>query len=153
LRIWPPLWSSGQSSWLQIQRSWSDSRRCQSFRAVVGLERGPFSLVCTIKKLLERKNGSSGLENRDFGRRTEYGTAIYPQKVSTNFADHRRSLGRGLSHRVFFFENVIICFTLLSSWWTLKVNLWYRVMFWSSFNFNDSIKPLLTWSEFSYSTA
>jgi hypothetical protein len=27
----PPLWSSGQSSWLQIQRSRFDSLRCQIF--------------------------------------------------------------------------------------------------------------------------
>jgi hypothetical protein len=27
----PPLWSSGQSSWLQIQRSGFDSRRYQMF--------------------------------------------------------------------------------------------------------------------------
>jgi hypothetical protein len=27
----PPLWSGGQSSWLQIQRSWFDSRRYQIF--------------------------------------------------------------------------------------------------------------------------
>jgi hypothetical protein len=29
--IGPPLWSSGQSSWLQIQRSRFDSRRYHSF--------------------------------------------------------------------------------------------------------------------------
>jgi hypothetical protein len=28
---WPPLWSSGQSSWLQILRSGFDSRRYQMF--------------------------------------------------------------------------------------------------------------------------
>jgi hypothetical protein len=32
------LWSSGQSSWLQIQRSGFDSRRYQIFREVVGLD-------------------------------------------------------------------------------------------------------------------
>jgi hypothetical protein len=35
-----PLWSSGQSSWLQIQRSGFHSRRYQIFPEVVGLERG-----------------------------------------------------------------------------------------------------------------
>jgi hypothetical protein len=29
--VWPPLWSSGQSSWLQIQRSEFDSRCYQIF--------------------------------------------------------------------------------------------------------------------------
>jgi hypothetical protein len=45
----PPLWSSGQSSWLQIQRSGFDSQRCQIFWEVVGLERGPLNLVSTIE--------------------------------------------------------------------------------------------------------
>jgi hypothetical protein len=35
----------------------------------VGLERGPLSLVSTIEELLGRKNSSSDLENRDYGRR------------------------------------------------------------------------------------
>jgi hypothetical protein len=37
----PPLWFSGQSSWLQIQRSGLDSRLYQSFWETVGLERPP----------------------------------------------------------------------------------------------------------------
>jgi hypothetical protein len=51
----PPLWSSGQSSWLQIQRSGFDSWRYQIFWEVVGLETGPLSLVRIIEELLERK--------------------------------------------------------------------------------------------------
>jgi hypothetical protein len=39
------------------------------FREVVGLERGPLSLVSTIKELLERNRSGSGVENRDYGRR------------------------------------------------------------------------------------
>jgi hypothetical protein len=58
----------GQGSWPQIQRSGFDSRRYQIFLEVVGLERGPLSLVITIKELLERKNSGSGLEIRDYGR-------------------------------------------------------------------------------------
>jgi hypothetical protein len=65
----PPLCSSGQSSWLQIQRSGFDSRRYQIFWEVVGLERGPLSLMNTIEELLEGKSSGSGLENRDYGRR------------------------------------------------------------------------------------
>jgi hypothetical protein len=65
----PPLWPSGQSSWLQIQKSWFDSRRYQIFLEVVGLERGPLSLVSTIEELLERKSSGSGLENREYGRK------------------------------------------------------------------------------------
>jgi hypothetical protein len=62
-----PLWSSGQSSWLQIQRSEFDSRRYEIFWEVVGLEQGPLILVSTIEELLERKSSGSGLENRDYG--------------------------------------------------------------------------------------
>jgi hypothetical protein len=50
-----PLWSSGQSFSLQIQRSGFDSRCYQIFREVVGLERGTLSLVSTIEELLGRK--------------------------------------------------------------------------------------------------
>jgi hypothetical protein len=80
---WPPLWSSGQSSRLQIQRSVFDSRRYQIFWEVVGLERGPLSLVSTIEELPERKSSGSGLENRDYGRRDPL---RWPH-------DKRRSLG------------------------------------------------------------
>jgi hypothetical protein len=65
----PSLWSSGQSSWLQIQWSGFNSRRYQIFSEVVGLERGPLSLVSTTEELLERKNSCSGLESRECGRR------------------------------------------------------------------------------------
>jgi hypothetical protein len=60
----PPLWSSGQRSWLQIQRSGFDSRGYQIFWEVVGLERGPLSLVKISEELFQGNNGS-GLENRD----------------------------------------------------------------------------------------
>jgi hypothetical protein len=41
-----------------------DSRRYQIFCEVVGLERGPLSLVRIIEELLEWKSSGSGLENR-----------------------------------------------------------------------------------------
>jgi hypothetical protein len=94
---WSPLWSSGQSSWLQMQRSGFDSRCYQIFWKVVGLKQGPFSLVSTIEELLGRKFSDSGLENREYGRRNlsrwPRGT-LYPWKVGTNLADTRRSFGR-----------------------------------------------------------
>jgi hypothetical protein len=83
--LWPPLWSSGQSSWLQIQRSRFESRRYQIFREVVGLEQGSLSLVCTIEELLGRKSIGSLLENREYGRRDPlcwpHGT-LYLQKLA-----------------------------------------------------------------------
>jgi hypothetical protein len=81
----PPLWSSVQSSCLQIQRSGSDSRRYQIFWEVVGLEQGPLSLVSTVEGLLERKSSGSGIEIRECGRRDPSrlprGT-LYPQKLA-----------------------------------------------------------------------
>jgi hypothetical protein len=50
---WPPLWSSGQSSWLEIRRPGFDSRHYQK-KKVVDLERGPLSLVSTTEELLDR---------------------------------------------------------------------------------------------------
>jgi hypothetical protein len=42
-----------------------DSRRCQIFWEVLGLERGPLSLVRIIDELFEWKSSGSGLENWD----------------------------------------------------------------------------------------
>jgi hypothetical protein len=93
----PSLWSSGQSSWLEIQRSGFDSRLCQIMWEVVGLERGPLSLVSTTERLLERKSSGSGLENREYGRRDPSrwpGGTLLSAKVGTNFSDKRRSRTR-----------------------------------------------------------
>jgi hypothetical protein len=92
-----PLWSSGQSSWLQIQRSRLDSGCYQIFWEIVGLEHAPPSLVSTIEELLEWKSSGSSLENKDYGCR---GSACWlcdtslSAKVGSNFADKRRSLGQ-----------------------------------------------------------
>jgi hypothetical protein len=63
----------------------------------VGLERGPLSLVSTIKELLERKRRGSGLEIREYGHRDPLRwprDTLYPQNIGTNFADKQRTLGR-----------------------------------------------------------
>jgi hypothetical protein len=63
-----PLWSSGRSFWIRIQRA-----------------RVRFSLVSTIEELLGRKNSGSGLEIREHCRRDPSrwprGT-LYPQKLA-----------------------------------------------------------------------
>jgi hypothetical protein len=60
-------------------------RRYQIFWEVVGLERGPLSLVSTTEELLGRKISGSYLENRQYDRghpsRRPRGT-LYPQKLA-----------------------------------------------------------------------
>jgi hypothetical protein len=84
-KLWPPLWSSGQSSWLQIQRPGFYSRYYLIFWEVAGLERGSLSLVSTTEELLGRKSSSSLLENPEYGRRDPSrwprGT-LYQQKLA-----------------------------------------------------------------------
>jgi hypothetical protein len=81
----PRLCSSGQSFWLQIHRSGFDSRRYQIFWEVVGLERGPLSVVSTTEELLDNERGYCGLESLEYGRRDPSrwprGT-LYPQKLT-----------------------------------------------------------------------
>jgi hypothetical protein len=67
--LWPPLWSSGQSLWLQIHMNGFDSRRYQIYWELVSLERGPLSLENTIEELHEIKSSGSDLESREYGRR------------------------------------------------------------------------------------
>jgi hypothetical protein len=42
------------------------SRRYQIIQEVVGLERGPLSLVSTNEELLGRKRSGSGLQSREY---------------------------------------------------------------------------------------
>jgi hypothetical protein len=98
LKIWPLLWSSGQSSWLQIQKSVFYSRRYQIFREVVGLQRGPNSLVSTIEELLRRKSSGSGLENRKYCSR---GSAA-PRYTSLFAIWHQLSRQAAVARSVYF---------------------------------------------------
>jgi hypothetical protein len=64
---------------------WFDSRRYQIFWEIVGLERGPLSLVRIIEKLLECKSSDSGHENRINGRGDPFRwprDTLYPQKLA-----------------------------------------------------------------------
>jgi hypothetical protein len=83
------------------------SRALEGKKKVVGLERGPLSLVSTTEELLGRKSSGSSLEIVEYSRRDSSrwprGT-LYPQKVGTNFADKRRySSLADWGHGVFIF--------------------------------------------------
>jgi hypothetical protein len=66
---WPPLSSSLQGSWLQMQRFGFEARYYQIFLEVVGLERCPLSFLSKIKEVFGGKNSGSGLERRECGSR------------------------------------------------------------------------------------
>jgi hypothetical protein len=63
-----PLWSSGQSTWLQIQRSRVRFPALPDFLRSSGSGTGPLSLVSTTEEQLGRNSSGSGLENREYGR-------------------------------------------------------------------------------------
>jgi hypothetical protein len=63
LRIWDLLWSSGQFLATDPEVPGSISGTTRFFWELVGLERGPLSLVSTIEELLDRNSSGSGLEN------------------------------------------------------------------------------------------
>jgi hypothetical protein len=72
-----------------------DSLRYQIFWEVVGLERGPLSLMSTIEELLGRNSSGSGLENREYGHGDPLRwprDTIYPQKLALISLGRYRSL-------------------------------------------------------------
>jgi hypothetical protein len=93
---WPSPWSSGQSSWLQIQRSGFDSWCYQIFWEVVSLERGPLSFLSTIEELLGKSSGF-GLESQEYGCRDMScwpHDTLYPQKLEiSSQTSGSRSIG------------------------------------------------------------
>jgi hypothetical protein len=97
---WSPLWSSGQSSWLQIRRPGFDSRHYQE-KKIVGLERGQLSLVSKTEVILDRKvaapvyktdNTALGIRHAD-----HVAPSIRKRLVIISPTSCGRSVGIGLS--------------------------------------------------------
>jgi hypothetical protein len=61
----PPLFSSGQSSWLQIQRSRVRIQALPDFPSSGGSGTGSGQPLENNEELLKRKSNDSSLENRD----------------------------------------------------------------------------------------
>jgi hypothetical protein len=62
-----------------------DCRHYLTLWEVVGLERGPLSLVSTIEELRGRKSSVSSLGNQEYGRRDPWRwprRTLYPQKLA-----------------------------------------------------------------------
>jgi hypothetical protein len=94
--IWPPLWPSSQSSWLQIPEVRVRSPALLDFVRSNGQEWGPFSLVSTIEEVLGRNSIGSGLEIREYGRGDplRWQRDLDPQKLAlTSPTSRGRSVG------------------------------------------------------------
>ena len=98
----PPLWSSGQSFWLEIQRSRVRSPALPDFLSSSGSgtestqPREPRE-VNWGATWMKKSRGSRFRKQRltAVGTRcADHVTPLYPQKVGTNFADRRRPLCR-----------------------------------------------------------
>jgi hypothetical protein len=95
------------------------SRRYQIFWEVVGLERGPLSLVSTTEELLDRKVAAPVLKTEITAlgiSRADYATSLYPQKLAlTSPTGSGRSVGIVRSRTQ---ATEFVCFVL---WWKKQV--------------------------------
>jgi hypothetical protein len=89
-KSWPPLWSSGQSSWLQILRSGFDSQCYQIFWEVVGLKQTRVQL----KGYLEEKVAAPVYKAENMAIGISWRGTLYPQKLAlTSPASGGRLIG------------------------------------------------------------
>jgi hypothetical protein len=116
---WPPLWSSGQNVWLLTGAPGSILCVARFFRAAVGLERGPLSLVSNLRSYLEEIVAAPGLQNRSYDRRDSLRwprDPLYPLKLAlASLTGGDRSIGivllRTQNHGVIFISNIrtVLC--------------------------------------------
>jgi hypothetical protein len=104
-------------------------------KKVVGLERGPLSLVSTTEEILERKSSGSGLENQEYGHRDPLrwpcGTLYLKKLAIASLTSGSRSISivcsRTQTMEFFFsFARMIFLFQFEE---LEKKNLWTRNLF------------------------
>jgi hypothetical protein len=91
-----PLWSSVIVPGYRPRNSGFDSLRYQIFWEIVGLERGPLSLVNITEELLKWESSGSGSRKSRLTATVSVSlTTRHPlsEKFGTNFADKQRSIG------------------------------------------------------------
>jgi hypothetical protein len=118
----PPLWSSGQSSWLQIQRSRFDSGCYQIFWEVVGLGNGVHSASWVQSRSYLGEKVAAPVWKPEITVvedpllwATRHSLSV---KADINFSDKRRSLGRYNSFADSDPEFLCSSFRLATGWMT-----------------------------------
>jgi hypothetical protein len=126
LRVYiePPLSSSGENSWIHIQRYGFDSRRYHVFWEVTGLERGPLS-----SWVVGSNSSGSSLEHREYRRWVTspwLRSTFHPQKklALTSLINGCRSVGIVHSRSLYFVRCLCVYMTLLLN--CIAINVRYR---------------------------